>query len=125
MALTDGATTTIAGALGTNGNMDAAAATDARFDTPMGLALDSQRRLLYVAEAGNRQIRSMDLVTTAVSTLAGLSSAPAAVADGFGPGSRFSQPYGIVYSASANLLYVVDVATLARGCLVAHAEGDC
>lgn len=43
----------------------------AQFRSPQGLALDSVRGILYVADAGNHLLRSVDLRTLRVATLAG------------------------------------------------------
>ena len=68
VVLATGEVTTIAGAAGQTGNTDAAAG-DARFNQPSGLALDEPAHLLYIADAGNRLIRRLDLASGAVSTL--------------------------------------------------------
>ncbi|HIK14111.1 MAG TPA: redoxin domain-containing protein [Leptolyngbyaceae cyanobacterium M33_DOE_097] len=42
-----------------------------QFASPQGMALDSSRNLLYVADAGNHRIRQIDLSQQVVTTLAG------------------------------------------------------
>jgi sugar lactone lactonase YvrE len=61
--------TTLAGAVGQASLTDGPAG-DARFNAPAGLALDGAAGRLYVADTGNRSIRSIDLVAGKVTTLA-------------------------------------------------------
>ena len=83
--------TTIAGTAGVAGfsNNNGTAAT---FSGPMGLAFDSARNALYVADANNAVIRRYDVASTQVSTLA----------------NNFGQPDGLVLDGNG-MLYVVDV----------------
>ena len=46
----------------------------AQFSAPQGMALDASGKILYVADAGNHLLRSIDLEQRAVSTLAGTGS---------------------------------------------------
>lgn len=68
---------------GTAGADDGDFAT-ASFRAPRGLALDPDRRLLYVADSGNHLIRRVDLATRRVSTVAGTGELGYRV-DGAGP----------------------------------------
>lgn len=43
----------------------------ARFNTPQGMALAADGRILYVADAGNHMLRAVDLVAETVTTVAG------------------------------------------------------
>ncbi|NPV67989.1 MAG: redoxin domain-containing protein [Anaerolineae bacterium] len=43
----------------------------ARFDTPQGMALGADGRILYVADTGNHMLRAVDLVSETVTTVAG------------------------------------------------------
>ena len=67
VVLQTGEVTTLAGAPGQAGNVDAVGAA-ARFSHPAGLVLDSDGRL-YVADTDNHSIRRVDLATGAVETL--------------------------------------------------------
>jgi sugar lactone lactonase YvrE len=69
IAMSTGATTTIAGTAGQSGMADGVG-DSARFDQPEGLALDGAAMQLYVADASNAAVRRVDLSTGAVSTLA-------------------------------------------------------
>jgi sugar lactone lactonase YvrE len=89
----------------------------ARFSRPQGIATDGVT--LYVADTGNHTIRTVDPVTAAVHTIAGLAGVPGAV-DGSGAAARFDEPYGaatdgvgqlwVTDSANATLRHV-DLAT--------------
>ncbi|HEY9722904.1 MAG TPA: NHL repeat-containing protein [Oscillatoriaceae cyanobacterium] len=76
---------------------------DARFDTPVGIALAPNGHL-YVADSGNNSIRE---VTPAgvVTTLAG--SGVEGNDDGSGTEATFGKPYGVAADADGNL-YVAD-----------------
>lgn len=66
--LESGTITVLAGLAGTAGDVDGAAA-EARFNFPVGLALDGDT--LFVADANNHKVRAVDVTTGAVSTFAG------------------------------------------------------
>ena len=96
-----GAVTTVAGD-GTAGWRDGRGA-DARFDGPMGLALDTHGRL-YVADSYNDRIRLVQPDGT-VTTLAG-GDVPGAV-DGPAADARFDTPTGLAI-APGGAIYIAD-----------------
>jgi sugar lactone lactonase YvrE len=106
-----GAVTTIAGAAGQAAYADGAGG-DARFNTPIGVALDAAGKELYVADSGNRSIRAIDLASGTVSTL------PTNGAPGSGF-VRFNAPSGLardgthlyVSDSSDQVIVAVDLAT--------------
>ena len=98
VALDGGAVTTLAGAAGQAAYADGNG-TDARFNTPTSVALDDVTHTLYVADAGNRSIRAIDLVSGAVSTLP-TNGAPGSMF------ARFNSPASIVRDGTQ--LYVSD-----------------
>jgi sugar lactone lactonase YvrE len=102
VAAGDGSVTTLAGDLGVKGFVDAVGV-DARFDTPAGL-LNDGAGTLYVADESNQVIRTVDLASAAVRTLAGAKSIGRT--DGPATTARFSAPQGLV--ADANVAYVAD-----------------
>jgi len=96
-----GNTSILAGQVDTSGNADAATGTAATFSHPVGLVVVGNG--LYVADRTGQTIRRIDLLTTAVTTLAGLGDSSGFV-DGPGPGARFNGPAGLAVDAAGNLL---------------------
>ena len=97
-----GAVTTFSGN-GQSGYVDGPAAT-ARFNGPIGLALDPTSGNIYVADADNYRIRRIDASGTAT-TLAG--SGVRGFLDGPAATARFFEPQGIALDAQGNL-YIAD-----------------
>jgi DNA-binding beta-propeller fold protein YncE len=100
----NGDVTTLAGALGDPGHADGPGP-DARFREPLGLALSSDARTLYVADTGNHAIRAIDLATGATATLAGTPGF-AGWGDGAASAARFNLPAAL--AASPSTLYIAD-----------------
>ena len=98
--LATGAVTTIAGAAGQAAYADGTGG-DARFNTPLGVALAADGHTLYVADAANRSIRAVDVQTGAVTTLP-TNGAPGSMF------ARFNTPSGL--ARAGNVLYVSDSA---------------
>lgn len=102
----DGMVTTLAGS-GEAGFTDGPALT-ARFDRPLGVAVDSAGAV-YVADAGNHRIRRIGRDGN-VTTLAGSGSpgdGGGGFADGSGGTALFSHPHGVAVDA-AGAVYVAD-----------------
>ncbi len=99
----DGEVTTIAGKAGETGFAEGFG-TDARFNVPAGLAVDSQGNL-YMADAGNHTIRKMT-TDGYVSIFAGFPDVPGS-GNGQGVNSRFNSP-GDVAIGVTQILYVAD-----------------
>lgn len=99
-----GVVITLAGVSGQAGNADGAGP-DARFNTPVGIAVDSAGTV-YVADTGNHTIRKITPAGV-VSTLAGVAGSFSSGADGIGPAARFNTPLGITSDLAGNL-YVAD-----------------
>jgi sugar lactone lactonase YvrE len=99
----DGEVSTLAGLVGDIGNADGTAS-DARFNYPTGVAVDSTGNV-YVADTLNHTIRKI--------TLGGMVTTPAGLArsfgsaDGTGSNARFRSPYGVALD-SASSVYIVD-----------------
>ncbi|HWC59108.1 MAG TPA: SBBP repeat-containing protein, partial [Verrucomicrobiae bacterium] len=98
-----GFVSTVAGFTATPGSADGIGA-DARFNTPHGIAVDSDGNL-YVADTGNHTIRKITPDGT-VTTFAGLAGT-SGTANGTGNAARFSSPYGVMIGRS-NLVFVAD-----------------
>lgn len=99
--------TTFAGRSGVQGSIDGAG-TDATFNNPVGLAVDSGGNI-FVADYGNRIIRKIS-PDGEVSTIAGLAGNLGA-SDGAGSNARFANPFGLAIDRADNL-YVSDVGNL-------------
>jgi sugar lactone lactonase YvrE len=98
-----GVVTTVAGSAGNSGSADGTGDA-ARFNYPVGIALDSAGNI-YVADARNSTIRR---VTPAgvVTTVAG-SAGKTGSADGTGGDARFDTPEGVAVDASGTI-YIAD-----------------
>src|SRR5690606_30699501 len=103
-----GAVTTIAGVAGSTGAADGAGA-DARFNNPGGLATEGGRATLYVVDTDNHTIRQVNLITGAVSTVAG-SAGTFGSADGTAATSRFDFPSAIAWWNNGSTIGVADTA---------------
>ena len=104
LASTAKTVTTLAG--GTQGYVDHATGTTARFDGPSYLAVSGTT--LYVADYDNHRIRAINLASTnkTVSTIAG--SGTPGYANGVGVAARFNGPSGLAVSEDEKTLYVAD-----------------
>ena len=98
---------TIAGSGSAGNTNNAGDATAAEFSVPLGLAYDSARSVLYVADSGNHSIRE----------IIGLNKTPGAqlfaggsvgTADGNGLSANFNTPTGLAYDSAREALYVAD-----------------
>jgi sugar lactone lactonase YvrE len=99
----DGTVTTLAGAPGLPGAIDAKG-TLARFNAPSGLAMDASGGV-YIADSQNHTIRFMAVDGT-VSTYAGSAGQPGST-DASGTSAQFDQPNGLALAPNGTL-YVAD-----------------
>lgn len=95
--IVNGRVTTLAGKAGedpgdTDGDLDTA-----RFDHPLGIAVNRAGTAIYVAEYGNNLIRRIDTILNQVTTLAGPALA-----------LPFSRPSGMALDGAEQFLYVAD-----------------
>lgn len=100
IVINTGVVSTFAGAANSYGNTDGTGAA-ARFKYPQGIVSDGTR--LYVSDAGNATIRTIEINTAAVTPLAGKPYG----ADGIGQAARFSWPSG--FATDGSNLYVADM----------------
>lgn len=104
IALTTGGVTTLAGSLtGASGVTDGIG-TSALFNDPRGIVSDGTN--LYIADAGNNNIRKIVIATGMVTTLAGSTAGASGVADAIGTTALFNFPIGITKLGTN--LYVSD-----------------
>ncbi len=99
----DGGVSTLAGSAGNFGSADGTGS-NARFDGPQGIAIDSAGTL-YVADTVNATIRKIT-AQGVVSTLAG-SAGNYGITDGTGSAARFYEPQGVAVDSAGNV-YVAD-----------------
>lgn len=100
----DGTVTTLAGLAGTAGTSDGVG-TDALFNTPFGVAVDTQTNV-YVADTFNHAIRKITPAGV-VSTLAGTISV-SGTNDGTGSAANFSFPEGVAVDPDGNVFVTDD-----------------
>jgi sugar lactone lactonase YvrE len=79
---------------------------NARFNTPTGLALSLDGAFLFVADTNNNRVRSIELATGRVSTVAGTGEGGSF--DGPAEESTFFQPIGLAVGADGTL-YISEV----------------
>lgn len=96
---------TIAGVFGSAGHVDGPAA-QAEFNHPYGILVSPDGTKLYIAEAGNDDIRLIDLTTSTVSTIAG--SGSNSELDGIGTAAHFQEPNGMAWSPDHQNIYISD-----------------
>lgn len=86
--------------------LDVGASGCAYFNRPTGLALTSDERTLYIADASNNRVRKIDLATKQSSLVAG--SGVQGFTDGAGTNATFNGPFTLALSADDSTLYVAD-----------------
>jgi DNA-binding beta-propeller fold protein YncE len=91
------AVTILAGDInGVSGTANAPVGTDAKFNLPWGIALDSTNTKLYVADSHNHTIRQIDLAASAaVTTFAGIMNTPGWADTATGVTATLDYPMGI------------------------------
>ena len=95
-----------AGACGTSGISDGISGA-ARFNQPTGITVGPSGNLI-VADTGNHCIRQVALSDGEVTTIAGTCGVEGDVVGEIGAGARFSNPTGVSYDPSENLVYIAD-----------------
>jgi len=87
---------------------DGAAAKSALLDSPMGLALDEKRGLLFIADTGNDRIRRVDLKSLTITTFAGSGDTFGNSGDaGPATSARLKIPFGVAV-ATDGTVYIAD-----------------
>ena len=103
---TTGFVSTLAGNASQPASFSDGSGSDARFNAPLGITVDSKSGLLYVVDSNNSLIGQVDPANGAVLTIAGNLSLQPYFQDGQSTSASFSNPYGIAYSGQN--LYVSD-----------------
>ena len=98
---------------GTSGTADGIG-TNATFNDPFGIAIDSLGSNLYVADFTNNTIRIISLSNGYVSTLAGSKTQASGTTDGTGTNALFTNPYSVTVDQTNTNLYVGDGNTIRR-----------
>ena len=109
IASIDGKVTTIAGGPDKKGYQDGAAS-EAKFNSPHGVAYDEVNDLIYVAEAGSNLIRTIiknNKGEYKVSTLAGIPNEKG-FRDGPTDSAKFNSPHAVILAKGGGV-YVVDI----------------
>ena len=106
LAFTPGIISTVAGTGNAGYSGDGSAATSAKLNQPLGLALDSAGNL-YISDYGNHVVRMVN-PTGNISTVAGSSAGPGYSGD-IGPATsaQLNQPAGLALDSAGNL-YIAD-----------------
>jgi hypothetical protein len=99
--------TTFAGGVGVAGFVDAVG-TNARFNTPPGVAVIPSTGDIVVAGRNNNCIRRITFPGAGVSTLVGSPTGAGGFADGVGLAALMQGPYGIAVSANSDLIATTD-----------------
>ena len=80
--------------------------TNARFNSPRGLAIDCGRSFLYVADNNNFRVRMVALATGAVTTAVGSGVQTSVL--GFGTAAALMQPRTLGFDSNCATLYIAD-----------------
>lgn len=80
----------------------------AMFSGPEGMTFDSTKRILYVADTGNHQVKAIDMNSMLVFIIAGDGVSGYFGDSGFANLSRLSFPTGITIDTEKNRLFVAD-----------------
>ena len=108
--LANGTSVTIAGVLGISGSGPDGPARETRLNHPIGVALDTTRQLLYVADSDNYAIRLVSLITGNMITLVGSGGYGNFGDGGLARNAKISQPYGLLFNPLTDELIIADSA---------------
>lgn len=86
----------------------AGAPLNASFENPAALAVDAQRRILYVADRAAHQVRQIDLATGVIALVAGTGLQAFGGDRGPATGAQLDTPSGLAFHANSGTLYIAD-----------------
>jgi len=98
--------TTVAGSAGQGGSLLDETGTNARFNRPTGITVDSLGTVAYVLDSGNNRVRKIILSTGFVTTITG--NGVIGFLDNSADTSKINSPPGIVLDALSENLYIGD-----------------
>jgi DNA-binding beta-propeller fold protein YncE len=99
------AVSTLAGRPSSNGGWVDGVGSNALFNAPQGVAVDSLGALIYVGDTQNNRIRAIDVSNANVTTLAG--SGVLSYADGAGSAALFNGPTSLALDGTAHKTWQV------------------
>ncbi|HLG35083.1 MAG TPA: T9SS type A sorting domain-containing protein [Bacteroidia bacterium] len=105
--LSNNMVTTIAGVYNAFAFADSSDGLQAKFNQPIDIAIAPGDSVLYVSDSENHLVRKVNLVTTAVTTVAGTPGSFGS-ANGIGSAAKFRNPNGLSLSADGLTLFVAD-----------------
>ncbi len=98
----------IAGVNGLAGSSgDGGAATSAKLNYPVAMALDATGNILYIADCYNHKVRKINIATGIISTVAGTGSAGSTGDGGQAIAAKLNYPVGLAVDATGNV-YIGD-----------------
>jgi hypothetical protein len=106
LVVSSGAVTTVAGLAGVSGSADGSGSA-ARFKNPIGITLDVDQGVAYIADTWNHAVRKLVVSSRAVTTVAGLAGF-SGIADGSGSAARFNAPMGIALDLIQGVAFLTD-----------------
>lgn len=107
LSLSTNTVTTIAGVYNAFAYSDNADGLQAQFNQPIDIAIAPGDSVLYVSDSENHLVRKVNLVTTAVTTVAGSPGSYGSV-DGTGMAAKFRNPNGLSLAADGLTLFIAD-----------------
>jgi sugar lactone lactonase YvrE len=81
--------------------------TNAKFNKPSGICIDTSLNVLFVCDTSNHAIRKIEIATGVVTTIAG--SGTPSYSDGIGIYASFNNPVGICIDFAFTTLYICDM----------------
>lgn len=86
-----------------NGNPD-----DARFNSPMGVAVSNNNEFIIVCDAYNNSIKKIDVNTGFVTLIAGSTDGTPGFENGIGTNARFTMPTKVSITSDNNFAYILE-----------------